>query len=199
MTTPAPPPPDDADLIRRFQRDPAGADGRRAAEQLFRRHQGAALRWCRRFTSDPDEALDLCQEALMTAARDLVQFEGRAAFTSWLFVVTRRACLRSRRRKRFAVDDGVDADALPGREPSIEDAFLARESETRVLRALDHALDERERTALWLRCVEGRSVEDITDLLGLDAASGARGLLQTARRRLRSALERGGLPREDRP
>jgi DNA-directed RNA polymerase specialized sigma24 family protein len=93
----------------------------------------------------------------------------------------------------------VDADALPGREPSIEDAFLARESETRVLRALDHALDERERTALWLRCVEGRSVEDITDLLGLDAASGARGLLQTARRRLRSALERGGLPREDRP
>ena len=41
---------------------------------------------------------------------------------------------------------------------------------------------------MWLRAYEGMSVEDITRMMKLNGASGARGLLQTARRKLRAAL-----------
>jgi DNA-directed RNA polymerase specialized sigma24 family protein len=49
-------------------------------------------------------------------------------------------------------------------------------------------LDPLEREAIWLRCYEGMPVEEITGLLGIDTASGARGILQRARRKLRAAL-----------
>lgn len=191
----APPPtdgPDDLELVRRYQADPAGAPGRAAAETLFRRHRDHVYRWCRRFTQDPEEALDFAQDALLIAARDLRQFEGRSAFPSWLFVVVRRSCLRKRRAKRPVVDWGTDPDQLPAGAPSPETQFIQDESEDRVLDAVNASLEDLERTALWLKCFDGASVETITSLLGLDNVSGARALLQKARRKLRAALERSG-------
>jgi DNA-directed RNA polymerase specialized sigma24 family protein len=41
---------------------------------------------------------------------------------------------------------------------------------------------------LWLRCFEKVPVDEITRMLGITEASGARGVLQRARRRLRAAL-----------
>jgi DNA-directed RNA polymerase specialized sigma24 family protein len=54
---------------------------------------------------------------------------------------------------------------------------------------MEAALDAKERAALWLRAEEGMSVDDITRMLRVDGASGARGLLQTARRKLRAVLD----------
>ena len=45
----------------------------------------------------------------------------------------------------------------------------------------------------WL-LVERLPVDEITRLLGLDTASGARGLLQTARRKMRAALKHDETP-----
>lgn len=132
--------------------------------------------------------MDLAQDALYTASRDLAKFEGRSAFTTWLFIVTRHACLRSRRRRRLPIEAETDFDRVVDDAPSPEEAFVTQESHGRVLAALDTHLDERERTAVWLKVMEGVSVEDITRILKLESASGARGLLQTARRRLRAAL-----------
>jgi RNA polymerase sigma-70 factor (ECF subfamily) len=193
MTAQTPPEgPDDLELVRQYQADPAGPRGRAAAEALFRRHRDRVYHWCRRFTRDPDEALDFAQEALFTAARDLRQFEGRSAFSSWLFVVTRRSCLRKRRSKGFVFDWGTEPDQLAADAPSPETEFLLRSSEDRVLEAVNESLEDLERTALWLKCFEGASVEEITRLLRLDNVSGARSLLQKARRKLRAALERSG-------
>ena len=51
-------------------------------------------------------------------------------------------------------------------------------------------LTEAERQAIVMRCFERVPVGDITDALRIEGASGARGLLQTARRKLRAVLER---------
>ncbi len=48
-------------------------------------------------------------------------------------------------------------------------------------------LDPSEEEAFWLRIVEGMSVDQITRTLRLKNASGARGILQSARRKLRRA------------
>lgn len=178
----------DLELALAHRAAPASPEGRAAAEELFRRHQARVVAWCRRFTRDPEEAMDLAQDALYTASRDLSKFEGRSSFTTWLFVVTRHACLRARRRRRLPIEPEADLGQVVDESPSPEEAFVANESHARVMDALERHLDERQRTAVWMKSFEGLSVDDITRALRLDDASGARGLLQTARRRLRAAL-----------
>ena len=53
----------------------------------------------------------------------------------------------------------------------------------------DH-LSPLEQEAIWLRCFEGLPVPEVTRLLGLTHASGARSVLQSAREKLRTALAR---------
>jgi len=48
-----------------------------------------------------------------------------------------------------------------------------------------------EQKAIWLRCFERLPIDEITGMLGIEAKSGARGMLQTARRKLKAALEEG--------
>jgi len=75
-------------------------------------------------------------------------------------------------------------DPLSGPEETAE----SRVRLERVLAAMNAALTPLERQALWLRANEGLQVDEITHLLGLDGASGARSILQSARRKLRLAL-----------
>ena len=65
-----------------------------------------------------------------------------------------------------------------------------------MVSAMRDALTPLEQTALWLKAYEGMPVNDINRLLGVTDESGARALLQTARRKLRAAL-RGGVSGEE--
>ncbi len=188
----------DEELVRRWQEDPAGGAGRAAVEQLFGRYDERVYAWCFRFCRDHERALDLAQEAQLEAFRSLGSFEGRSRFSTWLFTVTRFRCLRSVRRPDLLRDDDVEPDTLPGGARAIEDDIAAREDGERMMALVSEALDARERLALWLRCEEGMPVETITSVLGLESVSGARGLLQTARRKLRAALARRRAPEEPR-
>ena len=87
------------------------------------------------------------------------------------------------RREVAEVDDFESGD------PSIEER-LEREMEgRRVVDAAARVLDATEQRAVWLRYSERMPVEEITVLLNLDQKSGARAVLQRARRKLRAALE----------
>ena len=63
-----------------------------------------------------------------------------------------------------------------------------REDEERMLGIIKEVLEPVEQRAIWLRCFEKVPVEEITRLLGIESASGARAVLQKARRKLRTAL-----------
>ena len=178
---------DDA-LLAAYRADPQGDDGRAAASELFGRHRVALYRWCRRLTGEHEAALDLAQEALLEAFRALPRFEGRAQFSSWLFAIARYRCLSARRAPRLLLDDDADLDDVVSTAVDPEAEMLAGMEEERVLSLLNRVLDPLERQALWLRCYEGLPVPEITRVLALDDRSGARGLLQRARRKLRRAL-----------
>jgi DNA-directed RNA polymerase specialized sigma24 family protein len=55
---------------------------------------------------------------------------------------------------------------------------------------LRDTLSPLEQEAIWLRCFERLAVGDVTRILGLTHASGARSVLQSAREKLRAALAR---------
>jgi RNA polymerase sigma-70 factor (ECF subfamily) len=189
MNAPEGPGRSDEALVAEALREPGSRRGRDAASELLGRYQRRVYLWCYRYARDPDRALDLAQEVLMSAYRSLHTFQGRAKFSSWLFVVARNRCLNAVTAPSLLRDDDADLDALPGAAPDPAAEFERRIDEHALRELLAAHLGEDEREALWLRCFERLPVDEITRVMGLDSASGARGLLQRARRHLKAALD----------
>ncbi len=179
----------DAALVAAFQRDPQGEAGRQAASRLLARYRRRVLAWCWRTVGDREAALDLAQEVMISAWRNLDTYRDDDRFGAWLFTITRNRCLSELRRRRVPVAEGavleLIADQGPGPDEDLERRLAAQD----MLRFVADTLDRQEQDALMLRCYEGLPVEVITRRLGLTEASGARAVLQRARRKLRSALE----------
>jgi len=64
------------------------------------------------------------------------------------------------------------------------------EEESAMEALLRENLSPVEQQAIWLRCFERLPVEEVTRILGLTNTSGARSVLQSAREKLRRAIER---------
>jgi RNA polymerase sigma-70 factor (ECF subfamily) len=86
----------------------AAAEGDAAAfEALVRRHIDSVYGHGLRFFGEPQAAEDVTQEVFVKLYRSLDSYEGTAAFTTWLFTVTRNTCLdmlRQGKRRPVPVD-----------------------------------------------------------------------------------------------
>jgi RNA polymerase sigma-70 factor (ECF subfamily) len=180
----------DEELARMAQAEPEGERGRAAVEELLGRYRRTTYLWCFRMVRDHDRALDLAQEALIDAYRGLRSYQGRSKFSSWLFMIVRNRCRTSLRPRSLVRDDEADPDQMSDARGDPESLLIEKEGGLALERLLLEHLEPLEQDAIWLRCVERMPVEEITDMLDIAGASGARGLLQTARRKLRAALER---------
>lgn len=182
------PVPDDT-LVQAFRGDPDGRTGREAAARLLERYQDRVYLWCFRLVRDHERAKDLTQDALLSAWKALPQFEGRAPFGAWLFTIARNRCYRALRPVSMTRDEDADTDLLPAGDPPPDERFEREQEEGRMLELVRRTLEPIEQRALWMRCVEHAPVQEITRALQLGNASGARALLQKARRKLRAAVE----------
>jgi RNA polymerase sigma-70 factor, ECF subfamily len=180
----------DEELVRAALADPDAESGRQAAGELLGRHRGRVYAWCLRHLGDHERALDLAQEVLIGAWRRLDTFGGQCPFVCWLWAIARNRCLSELRRPALLRDEGFDLDELPTARPSPDRELEDRLDEERVLALVARHLDPVEQRALWLRCFERMPVDAITLALGLTEATGARAVLQRARRKLRAALDR---------
>jgi RNA polymerase sigma-70 factor (ECF subfamily) len=115
----------------------AASGDRAALEVLLDRHVDRVHAICRRILGNPEDALDASQEARIAVARAITPFDGRSAFTTWLYRVATNAALDElRRRNRRArptaelADSEPTAAGAPGPEASGDridiDAALAR-------------------------------------------------------------------------
>jgi RNA polymerase sigma-70 factor (ECF subfamily) len=178
----------DRELLRAYQSAPAADAGRRAVALLLGRYRRRVLVWCRRLIRDADRAEDLAHDSLLAALRSLDRYQEQGEFGAWLFMITRRRCLSELRRRRLPLADEAvlelisDSAARP--DEDLERKGLGADLE----RLLRENLDPLEQDAVWLRCYEGLSVNVITQRLAITESSGARAVLQRARRKLRRAL-----------
>ena len=176
----------------------------RAGEAAAFRHlvdaNGAALfRVCARITGDRALAEDAVQEALLNAFRHLADFDGRSAFSTWLYRIAVNAALaqaRKRRHLEVAWPQGEGDAAMPfdatDEAPTPDRQAMSAEIRRHVDAELAR-MSPMERAAFVLRHHEGRSIEEICAVLSLNV-SGAKQAIFRAVRKLRAALEASGEP-----
>ncbi|NYI05418.1 RNA polymerase sigma factor SigM [Allostreptomyces psammosilenae] len=162
---------DDAELLDRF----AGSQGRAgepaAFGELVRRHRERLWAVALRTTGHPEEASDALQDALLSAFRAAHRFRGGAAVTTWLHRIVVNACLdRMRRnavRRAVPLPDEVESwdGVLGSSEPP--DAVVERDERKRALFAALAQLPEEQRAALALVDMDGYSVVEAAEILGV--------------------------------
>ena len=157
------------------------AEGRhdRAFERLLAAYRGRVYRLALGFVREPADAEDLAQEAFVRLWRALPLYDGRAAFSTWLYVIARNACLNEVRRRglRPTTPLAEDADLVAGgwSAPSIDRRL---DCETLV-----EALPEPQRRVVRLFYLEERSYEQVAAMLDMPINT-VRSHLHRARKRL---------------
>lgn len=128
-------------------------------EILMRRYNQRLYRVVRAILREDDETEDVMQDAYVRAFQHLDQFEGRAAFSTWLTrIAVHEALARLRRRSRFASleagDDEGESAVMPATTlPDPEQNHL-RSEVSGLLEETILALPDAYRTVLVLRDVE---------------------------------------------
>jgi RNA polymerase sigma-70 factor (ECF subfamily) len=154
---------DDARLLAAF-----AAGDRAAARVLTDRHLPRAYRYAARVLGDRAEAEDVAQEAMLRLWRQAAYWRsGEAQVSTWVYRVTSNLCTDRLRRRRTRATEALDVagdppDGAPGAEARMQDAARAA-----ALQAALDALPERQRQAVVLRHLEGRSNPEIAEILGI--------------------------------
>ena len=179
----------DEALIARWRADRDGVEGQQALAQLLGRYRRLVYNHCWRFVRERELALDLTQEILVSAYQGLDGFGERAAFRSWLFSITHNRCLSELRKRQLEREDEAILDLLVEPRPTPDRKLEEEEAVERLRQLIRDHLTGLEQDALWLRCMEEVPVDEITRLLVIEEQSGARAVLQRARRHLRAVLK----------
>jgi RNA polymerase sigma-70 factor (ECF subfamily) len=159
---------------------------------LVKRHEQRAFWAAYRVLGDADGARDVAQEAFMRVWRALERFDFSMAFPTWLYRITVNLAIdHLRRNKRHkGVDIDIFREALadenPGQSP--DHAEGSRELATKVRQVLQ-TMDEKYRTVLALRDLEGLSSKQISDITSITHAT-VRWRLHVARKQFREAWTR---------
>jgi RNA polymerase sigma-70 factor (ECF subfamily) len=181
--------------------DQAAADEVRKGNQLaFRvlveRHSRSVFRLAYRMCGNEQDAEDLVQETFLRAYKQINKFDGRSAFSTWLYRICANCSLdllRSRKsRKEIKVTDRGEqsqdwleavAAPQPGPERLTQSGQLAK-----LLEPALNQLSEMERTAFVLRHYEGCDIEEIAQTLGVQANAAKHSVFRAVQK-LRRALE----------
>jgi RNA polymerase sigma-70 factor, ECF subfamily len=159
---------------------------------LVKRHEQRAFWAAYKILGDAEGARDVAQEAFMRVWRALDRFDFSMAFTTWLYRITVNLAIdHLRRNKRHkGVDIDVFREALPDRSPgqSPDSSQDNRELARNVRTVLD-TLDEKYRTVITLRDLEGLSSKQIADITGIAHAT-VRWRLHVARKQFRDTWNR---------
>jgi RNA polymerase sigma-70 factor (ECF subfamily) len=151
-----------------------------------------------RLNRNEDTAKDVVQTTMIKAIRNMASFRGESAMFTWLCQICRREIadqVRSQRRyagKVVLIEDSDEVRlALESIEAPAADDPLRRCDGAELKRLVHAVLDRlpgRYGEALEWKYVEGRSVEEIGDLLGIGHTA-AQSLLARARVAFRDGLE----------
>jgi RNA polymerase sigma-70 factor (ECF subfamily) len=173
----------DAELLSRSQAEDGEAFG-----QLVDRHKDLVVNYLARLVGCRDRAEDYAQETFVRLYQNLGRYRDEGNLAAYLLRIATNLVRSDERRRRrwqmlrpFLRADGHDPAAGPQRQT------LAHEEHRQVARALAE-VDLTYRVPLVLREIEGRSYEEIAEVLGVRIGT-VKSRLSRGRRQLKEKLQ----------
>ena len=162
---------DDGELVQRAQQGDA-----QAFETLVQKHQGRVFAVAGGILRNREDVKDISQQVFVKAYFSLKKFDQRAAFSTWLYKITVNECwdlLRKKKVRPLVYESelseeqasmylGTEQKSAPG--PNVREQLEVRQQLEQWL----GCLEERDRTMLTLKEVEGFTVEEIAEVVGIN-------------------------------
>lgn len=190
--------PTDRELVERARQGDVAAFG-----QLVRRHQPRIHRLAVHMLREDAEAEDVAQETFVRAYHALARFDGRSEPYTWFYRIAVNLslnALRSRRTSRVVGDsmdprlEGVMTERRPSAMADPPGDAARKELYLALCDGID-TLSDTLRTTLILVCIDGRSHEDASKILGAPEGTIA-WRVHEARRKLRDFMSSRGFDLE---
>jgi RNA polymerase sigma-70 factor, ECF subfamily len=149
---------------------------------LFARHRVALYHWLLRIVDDETLAEDLLSEVFLDVWRQAAFFEARSAVSTWLLAIARYKALSARRRRPDVELDERTVSTVPDSADDPEIA-LQKKNRAEALRQSLARLSPEHREVIDLVCYHGKSVKEVAEIVGINAAT-AKMRMFYARKRL---------------
>ena len=165
-----------------------------AFAEIVGRYRNPITNYLYRCLNDYEEAVDLAQETFIRVYFAIERYHTEYAFSTYIYrIATNLAISEIRKRKRrklismtglFRFDNEDAQDFNPPDERSLPDADLLGDEQSRTIAKAIETLPEKYRAPIILRDVEGKSYDEVAEILKLGLGttksriSRARGLLK---------------------
>jgi RNA polymerase sigma-70 factor (ECF subfamily) len=184
---------EDEILVREFKEG-----NQQAYNQIAERYQKKIYALSFNLCRNQMDAQDVTQEVLLTLFRKIDTFQGKSAFSSWVYRITLNATYMKLRSKKkdpsVSIDDlmpsmngaGYQQEKITDWSENTESLLFTNETREIIQKAVD-LLPEKEKVVFILRDVEGLSTEKVSEILDLTVPA-VKSRLHRARLFLRKKL-----------
>ncbi len=168
----------DADVHERLQ----AKQYREALALLLPRYRDKVFRLCFSMLRDRAQAEDVTQDIFLRIWRALPGYGAQAALSTWIYAISKNACLSELRKRKPMVSIDQNEDEYSGEVAALAAPDPDDSATVSVSQVMDK-LPERYRQAVTLFYMEDKSYEQTADSLGLPLGT-VKALLHRARKRL---------------
>lgn len=145
--------------------------------EIMNRYRSPITNYLYRFLNDYEEAVDLAQETFVRVYFAIDRYHTGFAFSTYIYrIATNLAISEIRRRKRrrllsltglFQSGDDSEVEFQPADTRPIADAELVDDERSKMIGKAIAALPEKYRVPVVLRDIDGRTYEEIAEIMEL--------------------------------
>ena len=148
-----------------------------AFNEIMQRYRNPLTNYLYRFLNDYEEAVDLAQETFVRVYFALDRYHTQYAFSTYIYrIATNLAISEIRRRKRrkllsltglFQGEDDSDVEFQPTDGKILADEEMVEGERSQIIAKAIAALPEKYRVPVILRDVEGKSYDEVAEIMEL--------------------------------
>ncbi len=182
----------DMDLINKFVKEQDEA----SFSEIITRYSEKVHNLAMRITRNPEDTEEIMQDVFIIVYTKVHKFEGKSAFSSWLYRVTTNTAFMKLRKRRtqntVSLEDSNLVDKnnwIGGRSENIDINYISSQHEMRAL--IENALEKlplEYRTIFLLRDVDGLSNQEVGEILKITVPA-VKSRLHRSRLMLRKKLK----------
>jgi RNA polymerase sigma-70 factor (ECF subfamily) len=161
---------DTTEYLQKHERELIGraAQGdQKAFAELFHEYKEMVYRVVYRLLGNTEETQDAVQQTFIELYKSLPGYAGKSKFTTWLYRIAVNVSIQFfRKRRTLDKKQATDPDYAPDSSSEKESAIERKELRHQIETALA-SLHIRKRTVVVLHDIESRTMEEISEILGV--------------------------------